>query len=177
MNFPNQIETERLRLRPPQLTDAETIFNSYAQDLEVTRYLRWSPHKNISETVGYLQRTMEAREQGSSLPYAIELKENGDFVGVIEIRFDDFKANVGYVIARKHWGKGFTAEALRALIELAMARPEIYRVWAVCDVQNTASARVMEKAGMQREGILRRYILHPNVSSEPGDCFCYAITK
>jgi RimJ/RimL family protein N-acetyltransferase len=53
----------------------------------------------------------------------------------------------------------------------------IFRIWAVCDVDNAASARVMEKAGMQREGVLRRWSVHPNISAEPRDSFCYAIVK
>jgi ribosomal-protein-alanine N-acetyltransferase len=50
-------------------------------------------------------------------------------------------------------------------------------VWAVCDVDNLASARVLEKAGMGREGRLRRWVLHPNVSAAPRDCWCYAHVK
>jgi RimJ/RimL family protein N-acetyltransferase len=53
----------------------------------------------------------------------------------------------------------------------------IYRVWATCDVENLASAHVLEKAGMQKEGILRRYILHPNISPEPRDSYCYSVIK
>jgi hypothetical protein len=53
----------------------------------------------------------------------------------------------------------------------------IFRVWALCDVDNLASARVMEKVGMQREGILRRWILHPNLSDEPRDVYCYSVVK
>ena len=68
-------------------------------------------------------------------------------------------------------------EAVKALVTWALQRPEIYRVWAVCDIDNKASARVMEKAGMQREGILRRWSIHPNVSNEPRDSYCYAILK
>jgi len=68
-------------------------------------------------------------------------------------------------------------EAVRAIIDLAFVSPAIYRVWAVTDVENFASARVMEKAGMVREGRLARYIMHPNISDEPRDVYCYAITK
>ena len=50
-------------------------------------------------------------------------------------------------------------------------------MWAVCDIDNLASARVMEKAGMQREGILKRWSVHPNISAEPRDSYCYAVVK
>jgi ribosomal-protein-alanine N-acetyltransferase len=96
---------------------------------------------------------------------------------MIEIRPEGFKADVGYAVGRAYGGKGYGTEVLRALLVWAMDDPSIYRVWAVCDVDNIASARVMEKSGMQREGILHRYIIHPGVSKEPRDCFLYAIVK
>ena len=68
-------------------------------------------------------------------------------------------------------------EALRAAARWAMGEPDIWRIGAVCDVENCASARVMEKAGLEREGILHRWIIHPNVGSEPRDCFSYAMVR
>jgi ribosomal-protein-alanine N-acetyltransferase len=58
-----------------------------------------------------------------------------------------------------------------------LKQPDIYRVFATCDVENPASARVMEKVGMQCEGILRKYIVHPNISNGPRDSYMYAIVK
>ena len=63
------------------------------------------------------------------------------------------------------------------MIDWALEQPEIFRIQAVCDVENIGSARVMEKAGMEREGTLRRYVLHPNISDEPRDVYMYAIVK
>lgn len=65
-------------------------------------------------------------------------------------------------------------EALAAVAEWAMQEEAIWRLGAVCDVENLASARVMEQAELMREGVLRRWILHPNVSPEPRNCFGYA---
>ncbi len=69
------------------------------------------------------------------------------------------------------------SEALTAVVQWAFAQPGIYRVWATCDVDNVASAGVLERVGMQREGVLRRWLVHPNVSDRPRDCFCYSIVK
>lgn len=68
-------------------------------------------------------------------------------------------------------------EALRALTDWALAQPGIWRAVATCDVENRASARVMEKAGMRCEGVLRRHTIHPNLQPEPRDCRLYARTK
>src|SRR5215831_19227433 len=73
-------------------------------------------------------------------------------------------------------GKDIT-EAVKSIVDWALKQREIYRVWSVCDVDNVGSARVMEKVGMQKEGILRRWSVHPSISPEPRDAYCYAITK
>ncbi len=61
-------------------------------------------------------------------------------------------------------------EALRALVDWALAQPGIWRAVATCDVENRASARVMEKAGMRSRVLLRRHTIHPNLQPEPRDC-------
>jgi RimJ/RimL family protein N-acetyltransferase len=96
---------------------------------------------------------------------------------MIELRMQGHRAEIGYVLARSHWKRGYMIEAARAVVEWALSQPEVFRVWAVCDVENMASAQVLEKIGMRREGTLSRWIIHPNVSKEPRDCYCYALTK
>lgn len=68
-------------------------------------------------------------------------------------------------------------EAARAVIDRAFQQPSVYRVYATTDVENTASQRVLRKVGMQCEGLLRKYIVHPNISAIPRDSYIYAITK
>jgi RimJ/RimL family protein N-acetyltransferase len=68
-------------------------------------------------------------------------------------------------------------EAARSVVHWAIGLPLVYRVWAVCDIDNKASARVLEKIGMQRESILRRYIIHPTMSAEPRNCLVYSIVR
>ena len=177
MKPPERFETDRLVLRPPTLADAESIYQTYAGDPEVTRYLTWRPHTSIAQTLEFLTGCLEGWQGGRRFPYAITIKGSDSVIGMIEMRLEGFKADVGYGMGRAYWGNGYMTEVLCALIEWAMAQPSIYRVWAICDVDNIASARVMEKAGMQREGILRREIVHPSISSEPRNCYLYAIVK
>ena len=68
-------------------------------------------------------------------------------------------------------------EVLTDIVNWALQQPPIFRIGAVCDVENLASARVMEKAGLVREGLLRRWLMHPNVSDEPRDCLSYALVR
>jgi RimJ/RimL family protein N-acetyltransferase len=177
MRPPEHVETDRLILRLPALADAESIFQTYAQDPEVTRYLTWRPHTSITETLEFLSGCVIAWQGDQRFPYIITLKGADSAIGMIEIRLDGFKADVGFGMGRAYWGKGYMTEALRALIAWGLAQPRISRVWAICDVENAASAHVLEKAGMRREGLLRREIIHPNISDEPRDCYIYAVVK
>ena len=176
MKPPEIIRTPRLTLRRPEIPDAEAIFKTYAQDRDVTQFLPWRPHRNIEETRACVQSRVDAWQEGTDFTWAIILSD-GRLIGGISIRVREFTADVGYVIARQYWGKGYGTEALRALIEWVMQQPGLFRVWAVCDVENIASARVMEKVGMKREGILRRWVMHPQVSDTPRDCLCYSLVK
>jgi RimJ/RimL family protein N-acetyltransferase len=96
---------------------------------------------------------------------------------MIEARVRVPAVDIGYALVRRRWRRGLMSEAVDAVIRWALSQPEIFRVWATCDVENVASARLLEHVGMRREGILRRWIVHPNVSDTPRDCFCYAVVK
>lgn len=177
MQPPEIIETQRLRLRQPRMEDADTIFQSYTQDPEVVKYLTWRPHKNIEETRAFLGGILKRAENSTKFPYAIERKSDGQLLGMLEIRLDGHMADAGYVLAKAYWGKGYMTEALKAVVDRSLDQVAIYRFWSLCDVANPASARVMEKAGLKREGILLRRIIHPNISDEPRDVYCYSIVK
>jgi RimJ/RimL family protein N-acetyltransferase len=177
MKPPETFESPRLLLRLPVMSDAEAIFQGYAQDAEVTKYLSWRPHESIDTTREFLHRCIRCWKDGPAFPWVIIRKEDGALLGMIELRMQDFRADFGYGIARQYWGSGYATEAATAIVHWAIEQENIYRVWAVCDVENLASARVLEKAGLQKEGVLRRYILHSNISQEPRDCYCYSLVK
>jgi ribosomal-protein-alanine N-acetyltransferase len=176
-NPPEILETKRLRLRKPALQDAEEIFRKYARDAEVTKYLTRRQNQSIDETRDLLRGHHKAWDEGRSFHWVIVRKEDDQLLGTITARVSDHKWELGYVLARSYWGRGYMTEAVKKLVDWALKQKEIYRVWSVCDVDNLASARVMEKAGMQREGILRRWSMHPTLSDEPRDSYCYSITK
>ena len=67
--------------------------------------------------------------------------------------------------------------ALTEVVRWAVAQPGIFRVWAVCDCENVASARLLERVGMEFEGVLRRWIVHPNLGDDPRDTRCYSIVR
>lgn len=186
MTVPEVVLTERLRLRPPRVEDAEAVLATWASDAEVARYMTWPPHRSIDDTRAFLQSALWAEQEGHR-PWLIERRDDGRLAGMIGVTFEakgpiggvvaPHRASVGYALGRPFWGQGLMTEALREVIAVTLALPSIYRVHAICDVENVAPARVMEKAGMTFEGVLRRWVLHPNVSSEPRDCRCYAAVR
>lgn len=173
-----ELRTEHLILRRPVEADAEAIFAEYAADPEVTRYLIWRPHTSVEETREFLRGRIAAwSDLSGRFPYVITLGQTNRPVGMIEMLLANFKAQVGYVLGRQHWGQGYMTEAVVAVVREALALPGVLSVWATCDVDNIASARVLEKAGMTRQGRLQQYIVHPNIDAQPRDVLCYSLTR
>jgi ribosomal-protein-alanine N-acetyltransferase len=170
--FPDTMETTRLVLRPVGMADAGEIFRAYGQDAEVTRFLTWRPHRSVAETEAYVTACSRATRERT---YAIVGRAAGDVLGAFALRQEvGHRVEFGYVLARRAWGRGLMTEALAGAVEWALRQTAIWRIGGVCDVENLASARVMEKAGLAREGVLRRWIVHPNLSDAPRDCVSYA---
>jgi [ribosomal protein S5]-alanine N-acetyltransferase len=177
MNPPEHIETARLILRKPVVADTPRIYEAYANDAEVTRYLTWRPHRTLADGEEPAAHRLAAWEAGEYFCWVITLRDDGELTGMISIRPDAWRVDLGYVLGRRWWGRGYMTEAVRAVVDYVLSEREVFRVWAVCDVDNLASARVLEKAGLRLEGRLRRWAMHPNISDEPRDCFCYARVK
>jgi len=173
--LPTGLQTERLRLREAVASDAAAVFAEYAADGEVTRYLSFPTHRGLDEAETFLEASAAAREAGRSNTYVITRRGEDALLGVFDLRVEaPFRLGFGYALARRHWGQGFMPEVLREAVRWAIGQPEIWRVWAFCDCANVASARTMEKAGLSFEGVLRRWIVHPNIGPEPRGCRAYA---
>ena len=170
-------ETARLLAKPAAVADAQVVFEEYASDPAVAKYMTWTPHRSVDDTKEFLSRCERVWTEGSAFPWSLWRKQDGAFVGLIEIRVAPSSVDLGYALARRWWRQGFMSEAVTWVVGWALAQPTIYRVWATCDVENTASARLLERIGMECDGVLRRWLTHPNLSESPRDCFCYSIVK
>ena len=175
---PDAFQTERYSLRRIAPADASSIFESYATDAVVTRHLTWLPHTKIDDTTEFVNAAIEEWETGRGFPLVVFARSDpGDLIGMFHPRAASYRVSYGYVLARRAWGLGCATEVMAWLVEHALEHPRIFRAEAFCDVNNLASARVMEKVGMRREGVMKRYCLHPNVSDVPRDCLMYARVK
>jgi len=171
---PDVLATERLILRRARVSDAEAIFEEYAQDPEVSRHLVWKPHRSPRDTSEFLKECEARWRAGEELSWVIVARGGERPFGMIACRLLGRAAEIGYVIGRRAWGRGYATEAARAVVDWVSGQAGIFRVGAFCDTGNPASARVLEKIGMIREGTLRRWVVHPNLSPEPRDCFVYS---
>ena len=154
-----RIETERLILRPFVTEDAEDMFRNWASDPEVTRFLTWPAHKNADITRMVLSDWVSQYPDNGYFNWAIEYKEIGQAIGsiaVVKLREDIGAADMGYCLGRAYWGRGLMPEALRAVMAYLFDTVNVNRIAACHDVNNPKSGRVMEKAGMKREGVWRQ---------------------
>lgn len=153
MPEPIEIQTKRLLLRPFRLKDVDDVY-AYAKEPEFSRFLPLpSPYEYRHAEIHVAQSFLNSWDTRPT--FAISLDDT--VIGGINIRIDANKmtADLGYGIAREHWGKGLTVEAVAAVIEWAFSEFDIAKVSAQADFRNRQSWRVMEKLGMKREGILR----------------------
>ena len=170
-------ETNRLVARAAVTAHGDMLYHEYARDPDVARYMTWRPHRTVDETREFLQRCESAWADGSAFTWALWVKSEERAVGLLAARVRLPSVDIGYGLAKRLWRQGFMSEAVAGIVQWALRHQEIHRVWATCDVDNVASARLLERVGMQREGVLRRWIVHPNVSETPRDCFCYSIVR
>ena len=159
-----QFDTARLTLRQPQLSDAETIFERYANDPEVTRFVGWPRHRSLQDTEGFLQFSTQEWERWPAGPYLIISRTDGQLLGSTGLGFQaPHEAVTGYVLAKDAWGKGYATEALAAVIGVA-ARIDVTRLYALCHPAHRPSRRVLEKCGFVRDDTSTRRVEFPNLS-------------
>lgn len=153
-----RLETRRLILRQIEIRDAEDMFNNWASDSEVTKFLTWPPHASLEVTKKTVENWVDSYSDPAFYNWAIELKGKGIVVGSIStVRMNESveSADIGYCMGKAWWGRGIMAEALSAVVDYLFAEVGLNRVAACHDKNNSNSGRVMDKAGMQVEGILR----------------------
>jgi ribosomal-protein-alanine N-acetyltransferase len=148
------IETERLVLRRPRVSDEPAIFARYASDPEVTRYMAWPTHRSLDDTRSFVTfcDALWARWPKAG-PFLVFARDGVTLLGGAGIVNDtETLAQIGYVLARDAWGRGYATEALLASVEAARAAG-VRRLEAGVHVDQQVSCRVLEKGNFVREGV------------------------
>lgn len=151
--------TERLTLRPFRLSDAQAMYDNWANDPEVTRFLTWQPHENAQATAKLLKRWIADYKDPEYYQWAICPKETDEPIGsisVVAIVEERDIVSIGYCIGRKWWHQGITSEAFEAVIRFMFDEVGVNRLEARHNVFNPNSGGVMKKCGLTYEGTLRQ---------------------
>lgn len=170
------LETPRLILRALTLSDLDDLYE-YASDPEIDRYTPWEHFKSMDEAREDLNHYLVRYEKGEFRTWGIEHRADKKLIGIINFGHlvpEDRRAEMGYTIARKYWGQGLATEAAKALIQYGFEKLDLARIEAVVLPENAASAKVLLKAGMQYEGLLRNYQVW---KGKPSDLEMYAIVR
>ena len=155
----SEIKTKRLLLRPFTLADAHAMYHGWASDADVSRYMRWQCHKDVAETEDTINRWVAAYHRPSFYQWALTLIGDDTPVGCIGLfvlNESDHCGGVAYCIGKAYWGQGIVSEALRPVLTFGLMDVGFNRIEAYHSTQNPASGRVMEKAGMHFEGLMRQ---------------------
>ncbi|MBR1751046.1 MAG: GNAT family N-acetyltransferase [Ruminococcus sp.] len=112
-----ELETARLKLRHVTENDVQDIYDCWASDPEVTKYLTWNAHKSIDETKEIMKFWLDEYKKPDRYRYGIELKDSGDLIGMIDVvGFHNGAPVIGYCSGRAYWGNGYMTEALDAVV-------------------------------------------------------------
>lgn len=153
-----ELTTKRLILREFVAEDWTAVL-TYQQNPLYLRYYAWV-ERTAEEVREFIQMFLDHRQSSPRTKFqlAVTLKGSGQLIGNCGIRMKTAgaaEADIGYELDPDYWGKGYATEATEAILQFGFTQLGLHRIWATCLADNTGSARVLEKLGMQLEGRLR----------------------
>lgn len=154
------IETNRVLLRMMSLEDIKDIFE-YASDPEVASYVTWDYHKSISDSTLYVESVIKKYKEKEVSEWGIISKKENKCIGTCGYLWwlpIHARAEIAFALSKEYWNKGIMTECLREVIKFGFDKMKLNRIEARCYTDNIASHRVLEKAGMTLEGVLKEAI-------------------
>ena len=169
------VHTARLTLREFDLSDFDAVY-AYSSDPRVTRYLFFGPRDKDS-TADYLEGLLESQKEvpRTRFELAVVETESDQLIGACDLSLIERNvADLGYMLAQEHWGKGYATEIALRLLEAAFLGLRAERVISTVDVNNQASIRVLEKIGMRWEAVFRK---HRRAKNRWWDCHLFVLPR
>ncbi len=152
-----ELQTERLLLRPLRPADAPDLFAIFS-DTEIMRYWSWPAWTDPASALEMIDHDLEGLPAGRHLRLGLERRGTPGLIGqcsLFSFMAQCRRAEIGYSLARAHWGRGYMHEALTALLDYGFGELDLNRVEADVDPRNAASIRSLERLGFRCEGLLR----------------------
>ncbi|OIV94991.1 hypothetical protein TanjilG_22188 [Lupinus angustifolius] len=154
-----KIDLTQISLRPLHLSDLDDLM-IWTTDEKVPKFCTWEPYTCKEDGINFIENT------ASKFLWCKAICFKDQAIGCISLtsysehdRCRNKSVELGYVLGSKYWGKGIVTQAVRLAVKAAFTEfPYLERVEALVDVENVGSQRVLEKAGFQREGVLRKYL-------------------
>lgn len=142
------IKTERLTLRAVTEADTQAIFDNWASDPEVTRYMTWNPHRSVEDTRMIMDYWLSEYSKPDCFRWVIVPDGEQEPIGMIDVvgYEEDGTAIVGYCESRKYWNRGYMTEALIAVVPVIF-EGGCKRIKISAVDENKGSNRVIQKAG------------------------------
>ena len=173
---PENITARSVLLRRAQPSDAQYLYLA-ARNADVVRFMDWPMPTDPRDTEAHLRQSSADWDAGSEYQWVILDRSSAECMGTISCRIKGHSADFGYFLGRNHWGKGLATDAASAVLAWLDTQSEIIRVWASADAENVRSRRLLERLGLQLEGVLRMATVRPNIGGLPRDTVIYARTK
>jgi RimJ/RimL family protein N-acetyltransferase len=155
---PSPIDTEHLTVRLVLESDLPALLEVNSND-EVTGLLPYATWKSMADGEAWLQRMRGIEATGLALQFVVVLKTSRQAIGtclLFRLEEGSARAELGYALGRAHWGQGLMHEALAALLAAGFGDMGLRRVEAEVDIRNVSSARLLQRLGFAKEGLLRQ---------------------
>lgn len=145
------LKTQRLSIRPFKKKDAYAIYKGWGNDPEVSKFMTWNTNESVEDVKKFVYSTLknpEARLYNWIIVLNDTKKPIGS-IGVSKIDYQNMKCEIGYCYSKKYWNRGYATEALERVIKHLFEDKSFKKVSACHHILNTASGKVMKKAGMK----------------------------
>lgn len=174
-----ELETERLLLRRFVIDDAQKMYDNWASNPNVSKYVMWETHKDVNETKTLLEEWVKSYESNETYKWVAEIKDTKEIIGSIDVVSKKLlkygACEIGYCYGEPFWNKGYGTECLKAVIKYLFEECDAEVIYAKHLTQNPGSGKVMQKSGLKYEGTLRNRYVDPD--GIRNDLLSYSITK
>lgn len=174
-----QLETKRLVLRKFSMEDVTDVYENWGSDENVARWFAFNAQNNMEETKAIVLQWLEAYKNNHTYIWAVEEKENNKVIGTInaDMAYEVLETcELAYSLGSKWWGKGYMTEAVREVLRYLLFEEEVYLIEAKHNSDNIGSGKVLSKAGMKKEAVLRDRRID-KLTGKRSDLIIYSIKR
>jgi len=156
---PDQIKGKEIILRKLHISDAEAVYSKFHRP-EILKWIFFQPPKNfnVNDQKEWIKKISVKIRKRKSYVFGIILPRQKDVIGIIgleKFNWGNKNAQIGYWLAKDHWGKGLIPKAVHLILAFAFRKLKLHRVYAAVFADNIQSQKVLEKCGFIKEGLTR----------------------